>query len=109
LGAVLDYGGALPPQRHACAANPGCSLKPSRNGAAGIAFRHAVKWSVPMQCGLLRLNRILRDRPGPDRRGRSEPGAPVRGRRERRAPEPLASGQKAERDSGWIVAVDNFS
>ena len=62
-----------------------------------------------MQCGLLRLNRILRDRPGPDRRGRSEPGAPLRSRRERRAPEPLAPGQKAERDSGWIVAVDNFS
>ena len=61
-----------------------------------------------MQCGLLRLNRILRDRPGPDRRGRSEPGASVRSRRERRAPEPLAAGQK-ERDSGWIVAVDNFS
>jgi len=79
------------------------------NGAAGIASRHAVEWSVPMQCGLLRLNRILRDRPGPDRRGRSEPGAPVRSRRERCAPEPLAPGQKAERDSGWIVAVDNFS
>jgi hypothetical protein len=77
--------------------------------AAGIAFRLAVRWSVPMQCGLLRLNRILRDRPGPDRRGRSEPGAPVRSRRERCAPEPLAPGQKAERDSGWIVAVDNFS
>ena len=81
-----------------------------------IAFRHAVKWSVPMHCGLLRLNRILRDRPGSDRRGRSEPGAPVRSRRERcgkahgaRAPEPIAPGHKAERDSGWIVSVDNFS
>jgi len=79
------------------------------NGAAGIDFRHAAKWSVPMQCGLLRLNRILRDRPGPDRRGRSEPGAPARSRRERRAAEPLAPGQNAERHSGWIVAVDNFS
>ena len=62
-----------------------------------------------MQCGLLRLNRILRDRPGPDPRGRSEPGAPARSRRERCAPEPLAPGQKAERDSGWTVLVDNFS
>jgi len=86
------------------------------NGAAGIDFRHAAKWSVPMQCGLLRLNRILQDRPGPDGRGRSEPGASVRSRRERcgkahgvRAPKPLAPGQKAERDSGWIVSVENFS
>jgi hypothetical protein len=84
-------------------------LSSRRERRGRIAFRHAVKWSVPMQCGLLRLNRILRDRPGPDRRGRSEPGAPLRSRRERRPPEPLALGQKAERDSGWIVAVDNFS
>jgi len=78
-----------------------------------MAFRHAVKWSVRMQCGLLRLNRILQDRPGPDRRGRSEPGAPVRERCGKahgaRRPEPLAPGQKAERDSGWVVSVDNLS
>ncbi len=77
------------------------------NGAVGMAFRHAVKWSVRIQYGLLRLNRILQDRPGPDRRGRSEPGAPVR--EGARRPEPLAPGQKAERDSGWVVSVDNLS
>jgi hypothetical protein len=65
-----------------------------------------------MQCGLLRLNRILRDRPKPETL--SEAGAPARSRRER-CGRPHAGAdhgmpaRKSEREPGWIVSVDNFS
>ncbi|HEX8168463.1 MAG TPA: hypothetical protein VF601_22100 [Beijerinckiaceae bacterium] len=66
-----------------------------------------------MQCGLLRLNRLLRERPKPEGRAFPEPGAPARGRRERCGTHARADrgpqAQKAERETGWIVSVDNFS
>jgi hypothetical protein len=66
-----------------------------------------------MRCGLLKLNRLLRERAGPEGRVRSEPGAAARGRRERcghaRAGDHAAPVGKPEREPGWIVSVDNFS
>jgi hypothetical protein len=66
-----------------------------------------------MRCGLLKLNRLLRERAGPESRMRSESGAPARGRSERcghaRAGDHPAPVRKAEREPGWIVSVDNFS
>jgi hypothetical protein len=66
-----------------------------------------------MQCGLLKLNRLLREPARPEHRVRSEPGAPARGRRDRcgqaRAGADHATPVQNEREPGWIVSVDNFS
>lgn len=67
-----------------------------------------------MQCGLLKLRRVLRERARPESRAGSGPAGPARIRCERGAAAhpsgELPSGSKPEREfAGWSVVVDNFS
>ena len=63
-----------------------------------------------MRCSLLKLSRILRERQKPETL--SEPGAPARNRERcgtRAGADRAAPAKRPERESGWIVFVDNFS
>lgn len=70
-----------------------------------------------MQCGLLKLSRVLRERARGESRHRipAETERPARARCDRSAPgragaERPASGAAGEREfAGWTVSVDNFS
>jgi hypothetical protein len=63
-----------------------------------------------MRCSLLKLSRILREPRKPE--GLSEPGAPTRKRERcgtRVGADHGAPAKRPERETGWIVSVDNFS
>lgn len=68
-----------------------------------------------MQCGLLKLSRLLRDRARRESRSAPEAIGPARARCDRGphrhpAGDGVANGGKGEREfSGWTVPVDNFS
>jgi hypothetical protein len=64
--------------------------------------------------GLFNLSRIIRERAAPATIVGREPGSARRCERKRRSSAPPTDGRapeapRSERDSGWIVSVDNFS
>lgn len=68
-----------------------------------------------MQCGLLKLSRVLRDRMRGESRAAPEPSGPARTRCDRGVhgrptlERPASAGTGEREFAGWTVSVDNFS